>query len=52
MFAWFVGLWIGVSVLLVLVNGTRSLTRSGQKVVTYVAPSAAEYVPRAMTHVS
>jgi membrane protease YdiL (CAAX protease family) len=52
MFAWFVGLWIGVSVLLVLVSGTRSLTRSGQKVVTYVDASEAEYAPHRAAPVS
>jgi len=52
MFAWFVGLWIGVSVLLVLVNGTRSLTRSGQKVVTYLDASETEYAPHRAAPVS
>ena len=37
MFAWFVGLWVGVAAILVLVNGARTLTRSDRKIVSYVA---------------
>ena len=42
MFAWFVGLWAVVAALLLLVNGTNTLSRSGRRVVTYVDRSAAE----------
>lgn len=35
-FAWFVGLWVGVAALLLLVNGARTLTRSDRKIVSYV----------------
>jgi membrane protease YdiL (CAAX protease family) len=34
MFAWFVGLWAVVAALLLLVNGTNTLSRSGHRVVT------------------
>ncbi len=40
MFAWFVGLWVVVSVLLLLVNGPRTLTRSGRRIATYLDRSA------------
>ena len=43
MFAWFVGLWAVVAAILAVVNGTRTLTRSDRKVVTYVQPLEAEY---------
>ena len=42
LFAWFVGLWFSLAVVLLLVNGPKTLTRSAQRIVTYVDPSAAE----------
>ena len=38
MFAWFVGLWVAVAALLLLVNGAKTLTRSGHRAVKYVDP--------------
>lgn len=36
LFAWYTVVWIGVALGLSLVNGTRTLTRSGRKIVKYV----------------
>ena len=47
MFAWFVGLWVGVCALLLLVNGAESLSRSGHKIVSYV-PTESREQPHAM----
>lgn len=46
MFAWFVGLWVGVAALLLLVNGARTLTRSDRKIVSYVATGSREHAPQ------
>lgn len=48
MFAWFVGLWVVVAALLLLVNGARTLTRSDRKIVSYV-PDESENTPQPMT---
>ena len=41
MFAWFVGLWVAVAAFLVLVNGSKTLTSSGRRIIGYVDRSAA-----------
>lgn len=45
MFAWFVGLWVGVAAILLLVNGARTLTRSDRKIVSYVPSRSRAHVP-------
>lgn len=42
MFAWFVGLWIVVGALLLARNGPETLTRSGERIVSYVDRPTAE----------
>ena len=46
MFAWFVGLWVVVAAILILMNGSETLTRSGHKVVTYAPGAAVEHSGR------
>lgn len=43
MFAWFVGLWVAVAVLLVRVYGAGTLTRSDRKVVAFVPTPSREH---------
>lgn len=43
MFAWFVGLWVGVAALVLLRNGAGTLTRSGHKIVSYVPTASHEH---------
>jgi heme exporter protein D len=43
MFAWFVGLWVGVAALLLVVNGAKTLTRSNRKIVSYLRTRSREH---------
>lgn len=42
MFGWFVALWVAVAAVLVMFNGSETLSRSDRKVVSYLDPPEAE----------